>query len=132
MGLLPLPSFAHRPILAQCRDYLEKNAMIGAFPGKNGFQWVAKEVLGEKFNDVIVFGTDRLPHACRTNVFGEEATLFGIKKVFRLATIPGNKAEETSKVVNQFAQGRFTTVPKNNFLCVQLFPANSCIHPGRM
>lgn len=79
--LLPLPSFAHRPILAQCRDYLEKNAMIGAFPGKNGFQWVAKEVLGEKFNDVIVFGTDRLPHACRTNVFGEEATLFGIKKV---------------------------------------------------
>ncbi|KAA8490793.1 Tauropine dehydrogenase [Porphyridium purpureum] len=130
--LIPLPVFAHRPFLEAIRDHVSPATAIGLLPGQGGSQWLAKKIFGDKFRDVTLFGTDKLPYNARIEEFGKSVRLFGLKTELGCASIPKDKDAHCAQLISKALAGFVTGKPKGEMLHVTLMPVNQCIHPSRM
>ena len=59
--ILPLPSFAYSPVLKSLKPHLRQGQFIGVTPGQGGFDWVAREELGELAKSITFFAVMPMP-----------------------------------------------------------------------
>ena len=93
--LLPTPSFAYAPILHEIRDHIRKGTFIGVTPGQGGFDWLAREILGESlFAEITFFAIMPMPFNCRITEFGHSVAVQTYKKHYRIGVVPESKKEK--------------------------------------
>jgi hypothetical protein len=123
------PSHANPIYLQKIAPFVRKGQFIGALYGQGGFDWAAKKILGDKFDQVTIFALQHIPWICRAIQYGKEAETMGPKKFLLTTAIPISKNEEVAKLVEKLFELPVKTLP--NFLNVTLTPSNQIIHPAR-
>ena len=92
--LIPLPSYSHEGTLQAITPHLKEGCIIVALPGQGGFNWVARNILGDqRASRMIIAGTNQLPYQCRILKYGAEVELIGYKRQIQVATEPRDAAE---------------------------------------
>jgi len=127
--ILPLPSFAYRSVLEELKPYLAKGTHIGVTPGQGGFDWIARDVLGELCNDLVFFAIMPMPFNCRITDFGKHVAVQEFKKNFRIGTLPATATDSALSVCEQLLGPTEST---GHFLSTTLYPINAIIHPQRL
>ncbi|MCP4040858.1 MAG: NAD(P)-binding domain-containing protein [Gammaproteobacteria bacterium] len=125
--ILALPAFARKEVLAQIAPFVNASAWIGAFPGFGGFEWLAKDILGER---ALVFGAQRVPYICRVLNYGQKVRVSAIKDRLFIGVLPQSRTDEVKSLVEDMMQIPVTPLP--NYLAVALTPSNPILHPSRL
>ena len=128
--LLALPAFAHESILSQIEPHLTPGAWIGALPARGGFDLGVHDILKAHVSDFAIFGFQTLPWACRTQVFGQQVTILGVKEHVDLIIWPPEQALIISTRLQEMLG--VTLNPIANFLGLTLADTGQLIHPGIM
>lgn len=128
--LVTVPSFAYVPVLQEIRNHLQKNTFIAVMPGQGGFDWISREILGERcFADITLTAIMPMPFNCRITQFGHSVAVQTFKKRYRIGVVPEHKKEEAS-VITQALFGDTEFV--GHFINCTLYPINAIIHPQRL
>ena len=127
--ILPLPSFAYQDVLTKIKPHIKKGTYIGATPGQGGFDWVAKEVLGDVINDVVLFSIMPMPFNCRITDFGKRVSVQEFKRRYKVGATPSNSCQETVSITNQLFG--YSESCGHSLNC-SLYPINAVIHPARL
>ncbi|KAJ1616133.1 hypothetical protein T492DRAFT_600077 [Pavlovales sp. CCMP2436] len=69
--IMPLPSFAYKSALEALKPYLTPGMHIGVTPGKGGFDWQTRDVLGALASEIVFFALLPMPLNCRITEFGK-------------------------------------------------------------
>lgn len=80
------PSFAHKNILYNIRDYVSKDSILVFMPSRGGLEYEATAIIPHA--NVVAFQT--LPWACRIKNFGSEIYISGRKSRIQAASLPGD------------------------------------------
>lgn len=128
--LLALPAFAHESVLQEITPYLDEDAWIGALPARGCFDLCARQVLGNRYTEMVTFGLQTLPWACRIQSYGRGVVILGSKARVDLAAWPGNYAGEVAAVLGKLLNIRLEPIP--SFLSLTLAGTGQLIHPGIM
>mmetsp|Transcript_122119 Transcript_122119/g.380171 ORF Transcript_122119/g.380171 Transcript_122119/m.380171 type:complete len:407 (+) Transcript_122119:70-1290(+) len=128
--LMPLPSFAYRPVLEGMREHLRPGQKLAATPGQGGFDWIAEEILGpELFRTLTVYAVMPMPFNCRIQTFGKEVHVQELKRRYRVGCTPASALEEVL-AINSAMFGHSESC--GSFLACSLYPINAVIHPARL
>jgi hypothetical protein len=130
MVLLALPAFAHESVLREIAPHLEGGALVGALAARGCFDLCARDVLKAKADQVIIFGLQTLPWACRIKHYGSEVIILGSKASVDLATRPRKQAKRTADLLADLLG--VSMEPIGNFLSLTLAGTGQIIHPGVM
>ena len=132
-----MPSFAHAQYFEAIRPYIgTKNlggeVAIGSMPAEGGFDIQARALLGDDiFDNVILFGLETLPWACRLKEFGSEVEVLGTKKEVDIA-VSSHCPEREGEVISTL-QSLVGPLPElkriPNILNCTLMNINSVWHP---
>jgi len=128
--LLALPAFAHEIILKDIAPFLDDGVWVGALPARGGFDWAARDVLGNGGRSVILFGLQTLPWACRIRDYGREVEILGTKSEVDLAAWPADDGIEVAALLSDLLG--VPICPISNFLSLTLASTGQLIHPGVM
>eukprot|EP01134_Creolimax_fragrantissima_P004471 CFRG4471T1 len=129
--VMPLPSFAYWDILKAIKPFVRPGMYICVTPGQGGFDWVAREVLGQAlFDSLIMFSTMPMPFNCRISAFGEHVEVQTLKTHYVVGTTHPEREEDVCTLNSAIFGG--TTKPTGHFLSCTLYPINAIIHPQRL
>jgi len=81
--IIPLPSFTYPSVLQGIKDYLRPGQILCVTPGQGGFDWFAKEILGDDLlQQVVLMGlisvVDNNTHKFGNNVDTNVALVVGL------------------------------------------------------
>jgi len=127
--ILPLPSLAYRSVLEELKPHLQPGTYIGVTPGQGGFDWLAKEVLGDLAKDLVFFALMPMPFNCRITEFGKHVAVQVFKSNYRIGTLPPSAEPQVLSICTQLF-GK--TESCGHFLSTTLYPINAIIHPQRL
>jgi hypothetical protein len=127
--LLPLPSFAYKSTLEALKPFLKPGMHIGVTPGQGGFDWLARNVLGDLASEIVFFALLPMPFNCRITEFGKAVAVTEFKQHYRIATTPSDKAADAISICQQLF-GESEDI--GHFLSATLYPVNAVIHPQRL
>lgn len=127
--LLPLPSFAYRSVLEELKPHLSAGMYIGVTPGQGGFDWVARDVLGDLADELVFFAMMPMPFNCRITSFGQEVAVQEIKRHYRLGAVPRSAEGDAISICEQLFGAAESC---GHFLSATLCPINAVIHPQRL
>ncbi|MCP4272193.1 MAG: hypothetical protein GY781_09535 [Gammaproteobacteria bacterium] len=127
--ILPLPSFTYRNVLEEIKPYLRKGMYIGVSPGQGGFDWVAREVLGDLIDDLVVFSIMPMPFNCRVTEYGKRVEVQEFKTHYQVGVLP---TSATVKVISLTEKLFGSSKSCGHFLGSTLYPINAVIHPSRL
>lgn len=129
--LLVLPAFAHETTLRQIAPYLDRGAWVGAVPARGGFDYCAASVLQEaNREDVVLFGLQTLPWACRIEEYGSRVHVLGIKRTVDAASRPSTEIGQMAPALQRMLGLRIGATA--NLLALTLANTGQIIHPGIM
>jgi len=129
--LMPLPAFAHEPILLQIVPFLKKKAIIGVIPARSGFEYAALKILKDnKKEKVKIFGMQTLPWACRIKEYASKVDILGKKRLVGMAAFPHKTTSELAFFLTQLLDLKIEPLP--NMLTLSLANVGQIIHPGIM
>ena len=128
--LLALPAFAHESVLQEITPYLDQGAWIGALPARGCFDLCARMVLGERYAEMVIFGLQTLPWACRVQRYGREAIILGTKASVDLAARPAERGGEMASILGNLLNLDLKSI--SSFLSLTLAGTGQLIHPGIM
>ncbi|CAI2182950.1 12036_t:CDS:1 [Funneliformis geosporum] len=133
--IISSPVSAHLDILRNIAPFVSPGSYLGTIFAQGGFQYKVKQAFNEvrkNVSDIIVFGCQYIPWACRTKTYGKCAVLLGHKQYLFVAKLP-TKCPKASKFYVEMKQLFSIPVrPISNFLSITLTPSNQIIHPARM
>ncbi len=127
--ILPLPSFAYASVLKELKPCLRKGMYIGVTPGQGGFDWVAREILGDLVDDLVLFAILPMPFNCRITEYGKRVEVQELKSRYRVGVLP---ASATDRVIALNERLFGSTESCGHFLSSTLYPVNAIIHPARL
>ena len=127
--LLPLPSFAYQNVLETIKPHLKPGMAIGVTPGQGGFDWVAREVLGNLVDELILFAIIPMPFNCRISDYGKRVEVQEFKHNYRVGVLP-TSATDSIIALNEKLFGH--TEGCGHFLSATLYPVNAILHPSRL
>ena len=134
--VLPLPSFAYPSTLAGLRPHLRRGQVLVVTPGQGGFDWFAKEALGDALlGEVVLAGVMPMPFNCRIEEFGRVVKVQELKRRFSVGALPRSALPRCLALVDGLfgaAPGAARAAGHGSFLEVTLFPINAVIHPARL
>ncbi len=129
--LLPLPAFAHEPVLSQIAPFIKKGVIIGTIPARGGFEYsvlnLSKNVPDKNIKS---FGLQTLPWACRISEYASKVDILGKKEEVGLAAFPKESTSELAEVLTDFLQVKMEPIP--NMLTLTLANIGQIVHPGIM
>ncbi len=128
--ILALPAFAHEDTLSQIAPHLQKGTWLGAMPARGGFDLAVRDVLGDLAAQIVIFGFQTLPWACRVQKYGQEAQILGTKEVVDIAALPPTQALIIASQLQELLGLHLN--PVDNFLSLTLADTGQIIHPGIM
>jgi hypothetical protein len=129
-GLTALPAFAHEPTLKQIAPYVPSSAWVGALPARGGFDLCCRDIFKERLSEIVIFGFQTLPWACRIQEYGKQVTILGAKEQVDLTAQPAHLAPVISQ--NYKSLLGITINPIASFLSLMLADTGQLIHPGIM
>jgi len=127
--ILPLPSLAYRSVLEELKPHIQPGTFIGVTPGQGGFDWMARDVLGDLCNDLVFFALMPMPFNCRITEFGKHVAVQVFKQNYRIGTLPPSAEPQALSICEQLF-GK--TESCGHFLSTTLYPINAIIHPQRL
>ncbi|MCV6604892.1 MAG: hypothetical protein OIF34_06285, partial [Porticoccaceae bacterium] len=127
--LLPLPSFAYESVLQTVKPHLKPGMAIGVTPGQGGFDWVAREVLGDLMNELVLFAILPMPFNCRITGYGKRVEVQEFKHNYRVGVLPTSATDDII-ALNEKLFGH--TESCGHFLSSTLYPVNAILHPSRL
>ncbi|UTW45955.1 NAD/NADP octopine/nopaline dehydrogenase family protein [bacterium SCSIO 12696] len=127
--LLPLPSFAYASVLETIKPYLKPGMAIGVTPGQGGFDWVAREVLGDLVDQLVLFAILPMPFNCRITDYGKRVEVQEFKHNYRVGVLPISATDSIIRL-NEKLFGH--TESCGHFLSSTLYPVNAILHPSRL
>ena len=131
MVVLVLPAFAHESTLRQIVPFLDEGAWVGAMPARGGFDYCATQILAKHDrDDVVLFGLQTLPWACRIREYGRVVHVLGIKNAVDAASRPAAKIEQIAPLLERMLGLPIGTAA--NMLALTLANTGQLIHPGIM
>jgi len=135
--IMPLPSFAYPSTLEGIKPYLKEGQIICVTPGQGGFDWFAKDILGEELlNKITICGIMPMPFNCRIETFGKLVNVQELKKKYSIGVMPLKKLPECIDLVNDMfgsgSDGSVQAAGTGSFLEATMFPINAVIHPARL
>ena len=129
--LLPLPAFAHEPIISQIAPFLKEEAIIGAIPARSGFEYSTLKILKKANREKIkIFGLQTLPWSCRTREYASKVEILGEKEVVGMAGFPHKITSELAPFLTRLLDLKIESLP--NMLTLSLANVGQIIHPGIM
>ncbi|MBN1318668.1 MAG: NAD/NADP octopine/nopaline dehydrogenase family protein [Anaerolineales bacterium] len=129
--VLVLPAFAHESILHQVVPYLDRGAWVGVIPARGGFDYAAKQVLFENNReDVVIFGLQTLPWACRIREYGRHVQILGVKNSVDAACLPAHRIKQLTPRLSQLLG--LPVESAASMLALTLANTGQLIHPGIM
>jgi len=131
--VMPLPSFAYRSTLELLKPHLREGQVVIVTPAQGGFDWIAKEVLGDSANGVVFAGVLPMPFNCRTIEFGKKVHVQTLKKAYKVGVFPNDNPQTISEVehiTNSLFGGKCEYA--GHFINCSLYPLNAVIHPQRL
>eukprot|EP01027_Heterolobosea_sp_BB2_P020411 GEZU01029125.1.p1 GENE.GEZU01029125.1~~GEZU01029125.1.p1 ORF type:complete len:416 (-),score=164.39 GEZU01029125.1:1542-2789(-) len=126
------PAHANPHLLKAIAPYVKDNAWVGSLYAQGGFDWAARDAIGEqriKDGNILIFGLQNIPWICKATVYGKEAKMIGPKKFLLTASYPIERSTEVAEMLGKLFDIPCRTLP--NFMCLTLTPSNQIIHPGR-
>jgi hypothetical protein len=129
--LLVVPAFAHEVILREIIPFLERGAWVGAMPARGGFDYCAFQILERNDRgDIVLFGLQTLPWACRIQEYGRSVQVLGTKRAVDIAVRPVIRLQEVATLLEEMMG--LTITSAGNFLALTLANTGQLIHPGIM
>jgi hypothetical protein len=127
--LMPLPSFAYPFVLDEIRDHLRPGMHLIVTPGQGGFDWVARDVLGELVDELLITALMPMPFNCRIDEMGHRVSVQEFKRRYKIAVAPHTRTDE-ARAQCEALFGH--TENSGSFLNAALYPMNAIIHPARL
>jgi hypothetical protein len=129
--VLVLPAFAHESMLGQIAPFLDREVWVGAVPARGGFDYCAARILQEHGQkNIVLFGLQTLPWACRIRQYGKAVHVLGVKCFVDAATRPAGQIDQVAPLLQ-----RMLGLPigsAGNFFALTLANTGQLIHPGIM
>ena len=122
-----MPIHHNREVLARIKPYISdsKQVFIGTICAYGGFNWVAREILGDQKN-IAYFGTQLIPWCCGTVEYGKQGIVFGAKRFLRIATESGLDEYGIKALLQPILRQELRDT---NFLASLFWPNNAWLHP---
>jgi hypothetical protein len=127
--LFALPAFAHGPMIGLVAPFLKKGAWLGAMPSRSGFEFYAQST-HVRDKEIVLFGLQTLPWACRIIEYGKRVTVLGEKNSVTVGACPAGKAPEVALTLQELIGIRLK--PAGSMLSISLGNVGQIIHPGIM
>lgn len=128
--LMPLPSFAYPAVLEGMRSHLRPGQKLAVTPGQGGFDWTARDVLGEELmRQLTIYAIMPMPFNCRIKKFGKLVEVQEFKPRYRVGCVPDSELDHVM-ALNEAMFG--STESCGSFLACTLYPINAIIHPARL
>lgn len=129
--VLVLPAFAHESTLRAVVPFLDAGAAVGALPARGGLDFCAAKTLEElEREDIVVFGLQTLPWACRVQAYGRSVHVLGVKATVDAAARP---SAELDRIAPELERMLGVPVGKaGSMLALTLANTGQIIHPGIM
>lgn len=121
------PSFAMDDIAKLILPYARNNLIIGLIPGTGGGECAFKKLIDK---GVIVFGLQRVPSVARLVEKGKLVKAVGYRDELFVASIPNNKSEYISNIIESIFNIKCFAMP--NYLNLTLTPSNPILHTTRL
>lgn len=129
--IIVTPAFAHETILGAVIPHLKPGAIIGAIPSRSGFEFIANKLVKQyKKEDVILFGGQTFPWACRIKEYGKKVEILGKKSYITVAAIPSDKRLKVGEMLEVIFAMKVEVA--SNMLAITLGNVGQIIHPGIM
>ena len=132
--VLTVPAFAHELYLKTLEPYIEPGMVIVGMPGRGGFDFAVRSVLGEKARHISIMSMESLPWACRIKSFGSCVDVLGVKSVLHGAVWRGKtdpKMEPTAML--QQCVGKLPELSTSGHLLgISMAVTSGCLHPTVM
>ncbi|KAL9952978.1 hypothetical protein ACROYT_G040312 [Oculina patagonica] len=126
-----LPAFAHQVFLETLKPYIKPGTIIVGLPGKAGFNFQIRHVLGETGRQCTIMNFESLPWACRFTEFGVKCEVLGTKEILRGAIKEGEGVAPRKDPVStlQYLLGPLPKlVMSGHILGVQLMSISAYLH----
>ena len=80
MVVFVLPAFAHQIFLDALKSHIKPGTILVGLPGEPGFEFQARNALGDAGRQCTIMNFESLPWACRTTEFGMKCEVLGTKE----------------------------------------------------
>jgi hypothetical protein len=128
--IMPLPSFAYPSVFEQLKPHLKPGTYVGITPGQGGFDWVARNVLGEELmKSLNLFAIMPMPLNCRITDFGKQVHVQVLKKKYKVGALPASATDNCCKIVSHIFSAQAEGL--GHLLAATMYPINAIIHPQR-
>ena len=128
--VITVPSFAHEQYLTALKPYVRSGTTIVGCPGRAGFDFAVRSILGSVSSEISIMNFESLPWACRISEFGRSADVLGVKDTLAGAVQKSASAKLDPTTTFQKVVGDHPRLlTRGHLLGVTLSPTNGCIHP---
>ncbi|KAL4510772.1 hypothetical protein ABPG72_004926 [Tetrahymena utriculariae] len=124
------PAHIHYGLLKSIAPYVKPGAFVGTLFAQGGFEWMCREIFGQRLSQITMFGLFNIPFICKSDEYGKSVRIIGPKDQLLVAIEPATKMTETIQLIEKM--WTIPTVALPNFLTLTLTPSNQIIHPARI
>lgn len=134
MVVFVLPAFAHQIFLDALKSHIKPGTILVGLPGEPGFEFQARNALGDAGRQCTIMNFESLPWACRTTEFGMKCEVLGTKETLLGAMKLGDVPPQKDPVVTlQYLLGSLPKlIVSGHLLGVQLMSVNAYLHTSIM
>lgn len=132
--ILPLPSFAYPSMLHDIKPYLQPNQILCVTPGQGGFDWFAKQILGDELlSKIVICGIMPMPFNCRIEEFGKLVKVQELKRNYSIGVLPQTAFSRCQDLLQDILHAKSVEpAGSGTMLECTLWPINAIIHPARL
>jgi hypothetical protein len=144
--IISIPAYAHEEYFSCISEFLTPGTIVGVMVAEGGTDWLARSCFGDKEDDILFFGLETLPWACRYETYGHIVNVRETKQIVNVAVDPPSKRFEVCAVL-QYLIGLFEKEetepgvphthrsipeyhPVANLLSLTLMNMNAFVHPS--
>ena len=144
--IISIPAYAHEEYFSCIGPYLTPGTIVGVMVAEGGTDWLARSCFGDKEDEILFFGLETLPWACRYEEYAHVVNVRETKQIVNVAVDPPSKRFEVCAVL-QYLIGLFEKEdnatdsphthrsipeyhPVANLLSLTLMNMNAFVHPS--
>jgi len=131
---MPLPSFAYPSMLESIQPHLRPNQILCVTPGQGGFDWFAKQILGDELlSKIVICGLMPMPFNCRIETFGKCVKVQELKRNYSIGVLPSSAFDRCKDLLTDTLHAKSVEpAGGGTMLECTMWPINAIIHPARL
>jgi hypothetical protein len=97
--IISIPAYVHEEYFTVIGPYLTPGTIVGVMVAEGGTDWLARSCFGEKEDEILFFGLETLPWACRYEEYGQTVNVRDTKQIVNVAVDPPSRRFEVCAVL---------------------------------